>query len=246
MKVSGHILESSQLRFPYTIYITNQFQTTFARGGGGDPLVEVTVNSKEGKLLRLLSQLCSRIRPQIFCPFQASAVLILITWYLRAGLTMYLPVFLLLFSSLLLLVGGCHTFQGIIFSISNLAVISLFTFYYPQYKYNVWQYIYIFIQYNLKYLFEIKAHMLYVHGDHWLETNQKHKATKKHNLFQVILAYPQLIQIQYFCSTPSASERWRRRRRNGYVVIKHESLAAGIPPPTSPYCKLMVIFLMTT
>jgi hypothetical protein len=27
--------------------ITNQFQTTFARGGGGDPFVKVTVNSKE-------------------------------------------------------------------------------------------------------------------------------------------------------------------------------------------------------
>jgi hypothetical protein len=33
----------------YYVYITNQFQTTFARGGGGDlnPLVVVTVNSKE-------------------------------------------------------------------------------------------------------------------------------------------------------------------------------------------------------
>jgi hypothetical protein len=31
----------------YNVYITNQFQTTFTRGGGGDPLVEVTVNSKE-------------------------------------------------------------------------------------------------------------------------------------------------------------------------------------------------------
>ncbi len=33
----------------YNIYITNQFQTTFASGGGG-VLVEVTVNSKEEDL----------------------------------------------------------------------------------------------------------------------------------------------------------------------------------------------------
>ncbi len=33
----------------YNVYITNQFQTTFAQGDGGakNPLVEVTVNSKE-------------------------------------------------------------------------------------------------------------------------------------------------------------------------------------------------------
>jgi hypothetical protein len=31
----------------YNVYVTNQFQTTFARGKGGDPLVELTVNSKE-------------------------------------------------------------------------------------------------------------------------------------------------------------------------------------------------------
>jgi hypothetical protein len=31
----------------YNVHITNQFRTTFAGGGGGNPLVEVTVNSKE-------------------------------------------------------------------------------------------------------------------------------------------------------------------------------------------------------
>jgi hypothetical protein len=31
----------------YYVYITNPFQTTFAHGGGGKPIVEVTVNSKE-------------------------------------------------------------------------------------------------------------------------------------------------------------------------------------------------------
>jgi hypothetical protein len=32
----------------YNVYITNKFQTTFARGGGGgDPLVEMPVNSRE-------------------------------------------------------------------------------------------------------------------------------------------------------------------------------------------------------
>ncbi len=42
--------------------ITNKFQTTFAKRGGGG-LVEVTVNSKEENL-RLLSQFRPRIRPQ--------------------------------------------------------------------------------------------------------------------------------------------------------------------------------------
>ncbi len=31
----------------YNVYMTNQFQATFAEGGGGDLLVELTVNSKE-------------------------------------------------------------------------------------------------------------------------------------------------------------------------------------------------------
>jgi hypothetical protein len=34
----------------YSVYITNQFHTTFAQGGGGEgeiPLVKLTVNSKE-------------------------------------------------------------------------------------------------------------------------------------------------------------------------------------------------------
>jgi hypothetical protein len=45
----------------YNVYITNQFQATFAQGGGGaNPLVELTVG---GKFLGLLSQLCPRIRP---------------------------------------------------------------------------------------------------------------------------------------------------------------------------------------
>jgi hypothetical protein len=46
VEVSGHNLESSSdLKIPYT----DQFQTTFAQGGGGGmkSLVEVTVNSKE-------------------------------------------------------------------------------------------------------------------------------------------------------------------------------------------------------
>ncbi len=47
VEVSGHNLKLEV--FVYKVYITNQFQTTFARGGGGGviPLVEVTVNSKE-------------------------------------------------------------------------------------------------------------------------------------------------------------------------------------------------------
>jgi len=50
----------------YNVYITNQFQAAFARGGGeGNLLVEVTENSKGGKLLRLLSQLRPRIRPLV-------------------------------------------------------------------------------------------------------------------------------------------------------------------------------------
>ncbi len=35
--------------YVYNFYIANQFQPTFAGGGGGDPLVEVAVNSKEEK-----------------------------------------------------------------------------------------------------------------------------------------------------------------------------------------------------
>ncbi len=48
----GIILRVLRLKVSvYNVYITNQFQTTFARGGGGggelNPLAEVTVNSKE-------------------------------------------------------------------------------------------------------------------------------------------------------------------------------------------------------
>jgi hypothetical protein len=58
--IYGHTLESSQTWLEVSVYlqcyITNQFQTTFARGGGGGgPFVEVT-GKKGGKLLRLLSQ----------------------------------------------------------------------------------------------------------------------------------------------------------------------------------------------
>ncbi len=48
----------------YNVYITNQFQTTFAqRRGEYNPLVEVTVNSKEEN-----SQLRTRIRT-LYCEF---------------------------------------------------------------------------------------------------------------------------------------------------------------------------------
>ncbi len=47
VEVSGHNLESSHSSV-YNVYITNLFQTTFARGRGGvNLLVEVAVNSKE-------------------------------------------------------------------------------------------------------------------------------------------------------------------------------------------------------
>jgi hypothetical protein len=45
--------------------LKTSFQTTFALGKGGNPLLEVTVNSKGGKLLRFLSQLRPRIRPLV-------------------------------------------------------------------------------------------------------------------------------------------------------------------------------------
>ncbi len=67
---------------------------------------------------------------------------------------MYLPVLLLLFSSLLLLVGGCHTIQGIITSLTLLLSHLLL---FIAVSIQVWQYIYICIQYNLNYLFERKA-----------------------------------------------------------------------------------------
>jgi hypothetical protein len=35
LRFSGHNLESSEV-FVYNVYITNQFQTTFALGGGGE------------------------------------------------------------------------------------------------------------------------------------------------------------------------------------------------------------------
>ncbi len=44
----GIILRVVRLEVPeYNVYITNQFQTTFAQGGEVNPLVEVTVTSKE-------------------------------------------------------------------------------------------------------------------------------------------------------------------------------------------------------
>jgi hypothetical protein len=56
----------------YKAYTTNQFQTTFAQKGG-DPLVEMT-EQQEGKLLRLLSQLHSRILPLYRIPHILSSV----------------------------------------------------------------------------------------------------------------------------------------------------------------------------
>jgi hypothetical protein len=48
----------------YNVYITNQFQTTFAQGrGGGKIHSRDACEYQEGKLLRLLSQLRPRIRP---------------------------------------------------------------------------------------------------------------------------------------------------------------------------------------
>jgi hypothetical protein len=46
------------------VYAINQFQITFAQGSGGEynPLVDVTVNSKEENYY--VSQLRPRIRPQ--------------------------------------------------------------------------------------------------------------------------------------------------------------------------------------
>ncbi len=51
----GIILRALRLEgFIYNVYITNQFQTTFSKGGGGEEsripesvTIEVTVNSKE-------------------------------------------------------------------------------------------------------------------------------------------------------------------------------------------------------
>jgi hypothetical protein len=50
VEVSGHILRFLRLEVSiYNVYITNQFQTTFAQRGEGEynPVAEVTVNSKE-------------------------------------------------------------------------------------------------------------------------------------------------------------------------------------------------------
>ncbi len=46
VEVSGHILRVFGLEVSvYNVYITNQFQTTFPKGGGGVTLVDVEVNS---------------------------------------------------------------------------------------------------------------------------------------------------------------------------------------------------------
>ncbi len=58
VEVSGHNLESSQTwGFPIQSLHYKPLQTTFSKGRGGEenPLVQVTVNSKGEKLLRLLS-----------------------------------------------------------------------------------------------------------------------------------------------------------------------------------------------
>jgi hypothetical protein len=51
VEVPGHNLRVLRLDVSvYNVYITNQFQTTFARVWGGvNPLVEVTVNTKKKK-----------------------------------------------------------------------------------------------------------------------------------------------------------------------------------------------------
>ncbi len=61
----------SDLKFPYksftNFYIANQFQTAFAGGGDGDPLVEVTVNSKEETLETFVPRhLRPKNRPLLF------------------------------------------------------------------------------------------------------------------------------------------------------------------------------------
>ncbi len=53
----------------YNVYITNQFQTTSAqRGGGVNPLVEVTVNSKEQTLktfVQITSKNSASVQPTV-------------------------------------------------------------------------------------------------------------------------------------------------------------------------------------
>jgi hypothetical protein len=50
VEVSGHNLIALILEVSvHNAYITNQFKTTYAHGGGGIPLVEVSVNRKEEK-----------------------------------------------------------------------------------------------------------------------------------------------------------------------------------------------------
>ncbi len=68
VEVSGHNLKS----FLHNVYITNQFQTTFARGQGGGvkSVSRGDCEQQGGIFFRLLSQLCSRIRPLdvVRCP----------------------------------------------------------------------------------------------------------------------------------------------------------------------------------
>jgi hypothetical protein len=48
LRFQGIILRVLRLEVSvYNVYIANQFQTSFAQGVGGDPLAQLTVNSKE-------------------------------------------------------------------------------------------------------------------------------------------------------------------------------------------------------
>ncbi len=61
LRFLGKILEVSV----YNFYIANQFQTTFAKGGRSKSVSLGDSEKQGGKLLRLLSQLLPRIRPQL-------------------------------------------------------------------------------------------------------------------------------------------------------------------------------------
>jgi hypothetical protein len=60
-EVSGRNLEDLRLEiFVYNVYITNQFQTTFFSGEGGEKNPFVAVNSKEGKSLKTFVPITSK------------------------------------------------------------------------------------------------------------------------------------------------------------------------------------------
>jgi hypothetical protein len=93
MRFLGIILRVLRLGVSvYNVYITNQFQTTFA-GGGGGVVKYVSRGDSEMEGGKLLSQLRPRIRPLLCDPFFWSPSLVLTPCFGVGGVFRYLTLF---------------------------------------------------------------------------------------------------------------------------------------------------------